>query len=727
MSLFEELKRRNVFRVGIAYLITAWLLLQVVDLVLENINSPDWVMQVFMLALAVGFPVTLLIAWAFEMTPEGLKKEKDVDRSRSMTQVTGRKLDRAIIGVLVLALGYFVYDKFGAGSEPAAPATVVTEGTGTETQAQNRKSIAVLPFANRSSREEDAFFAEGIHDDLLTSLAKVGALKVISRTSVLRYRDSGLSIPEIAKELGVATVLEGGIQRSGGQVRINVQLIDANTDEHLWAENYDRALTAENLFLIQSEISREIVSALQATLTDEESQRLAEQPTDSLEAYGEFVLGRQEMAKRTNESLSRAQAHFEKAIELDPDYALAYVGLADTISLQANYGDLFVTDTYAPRQAALDRALSIDPNSGEAYTSLANLREDQNQDEAAEKFYKKATEQSPNYVTAWHWYANFLEGLDRHEEALSLTYKAVELDPNAPILSTLLSGVLWNMGRAEEAFEVARRQLKKTPEFPNTYSQMASMFFQLGRLGEAAQWSKAGAELDATSSGAPVALCNIQVQLGAIEESRACYDRVEESYPEAAFGARIMLHQLTGDYPAALETMRAIAEQFPFEGAQVWLGYNLETSGLFEEALGVVEKNWPELLGEEPVIIDDDNDNRVTMAAHALLVTGNKQRANYLFDQVLDYYSGMNRTGAGETSGTRDVFIHAMRGDKQKAIVALREAIDAGWRGFWFRLRYPLFDPLLEEPEWIELMTRLEADIARQRQWFENHKDDPLF
>ncbi|NND45409.1 MAG: hypothetical protein HKN58_08800, partial [Xanthomonadales bacterium] len=375
MSLFEELKRRNVIRVGIGYLITAWLLLQVVDLVLDNINAPDWVMQVFMLAVAVGFPLALFFAWAFEMTPEGLKKEKEVDRSQSITHHTGRKLDRAIIAVMALALAYFAYDKFYGQPAPAGDqaSTQINEAPAVAAPAADqRKSIAVLPFANRSSRDEDAYFADGIHDDLLTSLAKVGALKVISRTSVMRYRETGQSIPEIAAELGVATVLEGGIQRSGDHVRINVQLIDANTDEHLWAENYDRALTAENLFAIQSEISREIVSALKGTLTDEESERLAEQPTDSLEAYGEFVLGRQEMAKRTNESLVMAQKHFEKAIELDPEYALAYVGLADSLTLQALYGDLFVNDTFAPRQAAIDRALALDPNSGEAYTALAN-------------------------------------------------------------------------------------------------------------------------------------------------------------------------------------------------------------------------------------------------------------------------------------------------------------------------------------------------------------------
>jgi TolB-like protein len=725
VSFFEELKRRNVFRVGIAYLITAWLLLQVVDLVLENINAPDWIMQVFMLGLAVGFPVTLVIAWAFEMTPEGLKKEKEVDRSSSITHVTGRKLDRAIIGVLVIALGYFVYDKFSqditATSPPGDGASEVATNLPLTAEADpHRKSIAVLPFANRSSREEDAYFADGIHDDLLTSLAKVGSLKVISRTSVMRYRESVLSIPEIAAELGVNTVLEGGIQRSADQVRINVQLIDAASDEHLWAENYDRALSAQNLFAIQSEISREIVSALKATLTDEESERLAEQPTDSLEAYGEYVLGRQAMAERTNEALVRAQAHFEKAIELDPDYALAHVGLADSLSLQVSYGDLFVTDSYIPRQAAIDRALALNPNSGEAYTSLANLRQDQDQDEAAENFFKKAIELSPNYVTAWHWYSILVNDLDRDEEALQYMIRARELDPNAPILAMATASILWDLERRDEALELNQQQLAKTPEFPNLYGQQVGFHISRGNLGEALRWSQAYAGLDATSSAAFVSVCNMRVQLGYDEEAERCYDRVEESHPEASFGSRIMLHQLRGDNAKSLEVMQAIAERFPFEGPQVGLGFNYMSNGDFEAARAVVENNWPELMGEEPVVVDDQNDGRVQMAGMALFATGDTDRGNYLLDLALAYYQSQPRHGPGP------VFIAAARGEKEKAIAALRKAMEEGWRANWFRLRYRMFDWLLNEPEWVELITELEADIARQRRWYEEHQNDPV-
>jgi len=254
MSLFVELKRRNVFKVAIAYVVVAWLVLQVTDVMIDNIGAPDWVFRVILLVLGIGFPIALLFAWAFEMTPEGIKREHEVDRSQSITRQTGRKLDFIIIGVLVVALGYFVWESRFASQESAPAAQQVTSSPAAAADdtatipaaaAPAEQSIAVLPFANRSTQQEDLFFTDGIHDDLLTQLAKISGLKVISRTSVMQYRDTTKTIPEIARELGVHSVLEGAVQRAGKRIRINAQLIDVDTDEHLWAETFDREMTVE--------------------------------------------------------------------------------------------------------------------------------------------------------------------------------------------------------------------------------------------------------------------------------------------------------------------------------------------------------------------------------------------------------------------------------------------------------------------------------------------------
>ena len=291
MSLFNELKRRNVFRVGVAYLVGAWLLIQVSDIVIDNIGAPPVVLQIIFLALGIGFFVSLFVAWAFELTPEGVKRERDVDRSQSITPQTGKKLNNTILLMMALAIAYLLFDKFSAPAQPGSdhfsqqtsgqttdaneksaltPVEAIAQASNEAEPAISRQSIAVLPFDNRSRNVDDEYFTEGIHDDLLTNLAHIGSLKVISRTSVNQYKGTEKTIPQIAEELGVATVMEGAVQRSGNTVRINVQLIDANTDEHLWAEIFDRELTAENLFAIQSEISQKIADALEATLSPEE-------------------------------------------------------------------------------------------------------------------------------------------------------------------------------------------------------------------------------------------------------------------------------------------------------------------------------------------------------------------------------------------------------------------------------------------------------------------------
>ena len=341
MSLFNELKRRNVFRIGAAYVVGAWLLIQVTETIFPLFGFGDTPARLVVIVLAIGFIPSLILSWVFELTPEGLKKDADVDSEKSITQTTGRKLDRIILVVLALALGYFAFDKFVL--DPARDQSNIEiarqEGlTAALSKSYGDRSIAVLPFDNRSNREEDQFFTDGIHDDLLTTIAKISSMKVISRTSVMEYRDTIKKIPQIAQELGVANILEGGIQRSGNHVRINVQLIDAATDDHLWAETYDRELTAENLFAVQSEITKIIADALQAELSTDEQRRIDARPTDNLQAYEAYMRGRQLMATRNADNLKLAVEEFSKATEIDPMFALAWVGVADSLNLSTRLG-----------------------------------------------------------------------------------------------------------------------------------------------------------------------------------------------------------------------------------------------------------------------------------------------------------------------------------------------------------------------------------------------------
>jgi TolB-like protein len=261
----------------------AWLLIEVASVILPTFKTPEWVMQAFTFLVILGFPLTLIMAWAFELTPEGIKREADVDPGESITRQTGRKLDFLIIGVLVLGIIYFAVDKFVLRAEPEE-VEVAAEQVPAAESVEREKSVAVLLFDNLSGDTATEPFTKGIHDDILTQLSKIRALKVIARTSMERL-DPTLSIPEIGAKLGVAAVLEGGVQRAGDRVRINVQLIDCNTEAHLWAETYDRELTAADIFSIQSDVARTVADALQAALSPEEQDRLVTVPTENLPGF----------------------------------------------------------------------------------------------------------------------------------------------------------------------------------------------------------------------------------------------------------------------------------------------------------------------------------------------------------------------------------------------------------------------------------------------------------
>ena len=591
------------------------------------------------------------------------------------------------------------------------------------------QSIAILPFANRSDVAQDQYFADGIQDDLLTLLAKVGSLKVISRTSVMRYRDGARSIPEIAAELGVANILEGGIQRSAGQVRVNVQLIDARTDEHLWAEIYDRELNAENLFAIQSEISRHIVEALQAALDDRASRQLDARPTDNLDAYAAFVLGRQALARRTKESLEQAEAHFEQAFALDPAYTLAYVGLADTLNLMSTYGTASQSELWVRRQALVDRALALDPESGEAWTALAALRVDQERPAEAETYFRRALEYSPGYATAYHWYAYLLENAGRAEDALPVIRQALALDPMAPILTVQYARVLWKLGRVEGANAALLEGLRRNPGFLPYYLNLATNLRELGQMAESMRWIRAGIALDGTLFPLRIMECKRYLDFDDEAAAEPCFDEVEAAFPEASIGGRVELHQYRGEFEPALEEALALEERFPLPFAHLTVGWTLLSNGRHDEVVSHVGQHWPDLLQNDAATLPSlEHVTAAALLGHALWRLGDRQRANRVLDRALAAMATLPRV-RGEGYGEMDIAIHVLRGDKQLAIDALRDAIDARWRDNWWRFRYPFYDVMNDEPEWRSLVAELESDAQAQRKRYAElaAEDAPLF
>lgn len=381
-AFWVELRRRNVFKVGVAYAVLAWLLIQVANNLFPPLGFPDWTRSLVAVLSLIGFPIAIVLAWVYEITPNGIKPASDVDPGESVAHETGRRFNYVITGLLVTAVGLLVFEYFkptGTSGEETAEASVAGAFAGTVAantdQNENRRSIAVLPFENRSARGEDEFFVGGIHDDILTQLAKIGTLKVISRTSVMGYAEGNRNLRQIGEELDVATILEGAVQRAGDSVRINVQLIDARTDEHLWAETYDRALTAENIFAIQSDMATSIAAALQATLSPRELARLAEVPTQSLQAYDYYLSGNDYLRRPDNlTSYALASQQYQRAVEADPDFALAWAALS-----RAHSGVFFfrVDPTESRREmarAAMERAFELAPDLPEAHLALGFYR-----------------------------------------------------------------------------------------------------------------------------------------------------------------------------------------------------------------------------------------------------------------------------------------------------------------------------------------------------------------
>ncbi len=356
-SFFSELKRRNVYKVAAAYAVVGWLVIQISSTVLPTFHAPEWVLQTLVVLVAIGFPVALVIAWAFELTPEGIKRTEDVDLAASARQPRKYTWIFVVIVGAALSVGLFFTGRYTGRT--------TTSVAGTELPA---KSIAVLPFESLSEDKSNAYFAEGVQDEILTRLAKVADLKVISRTSTQHFKSAPDNLPQIAKQLGVTNILEGSVQKANDQVRVNVQLINALTDAHLWADTYDRKLT--DIFAVESDIAKTIAETLQAKLTGSEKTAMAKKPTENPEAYELYLKGRFFWNKRTAADLRKSIEYFDEAIAKDPGYAQAYAASAQAWKLLPAFNGGAPNDCFPQAETAAKKALALDDTSSTAHAAL---------------------------------------------------------------------------------------------------------------------------------------------------------------------------------------------------------------------------------------------------------------------------------------------------------------------------------------------------------------------
>lgn len=494
MSFFAELKRRNVFKVAAAYLIVGWLIMQAGEVMAPALNLPEWVNSLLAFFLILGFPLALFFAWAYEMTPEGIKKEKDVDRSQSVTQVTGQKLNNLIIGILVVALGYFAIDKFVLDPKRDVELVKATQVETTVTVPKEKdssvaKTIAVLPFINMSNDASNEFFSDGITEELLNLLAKIPELRVTSRSSAFSFKGQNIDIPTVAKKLNVDHILEGSVRKAGNRVRITAQLINVDSDAHIWSETYDRELN--DVFGIQDEISQEVVRALQIQLFG----RAPSTASTDTEAYTLYLKGKHFDSFGEEESWVAARASFNEAIAIDPDYAPAWAALSFTLRSLANLGYIEQQEGYESARQAAIRALELDDTLADAWAALASIQFAHDWDwDRARGTIQTAMQYGPRNVVVLENAAAIARSTGHIGQAVGFAQQAVELDPLSLSSLRSLGVTYWASGLYEEAEKVYRQILELNPESETINAFIAASLSLQGKPEEAWQYIDTGSE-----------------------------------------------------------------------------------------------------------------------------------------------------------------------------------------------------------------------------------------
>ena len=486
-SFFAELQRRNVYKVAVAYAVVAWLLMQVASQIFPFFEIPNWTVRLVIMLLALGFPIALVLAWAFELTPEGIKRTEEVDVSRSIRRKTGRILDFLIIAVLLLVIAALLFQRFNAKLSPAVSSSP-------------EKSIAVLPFENLSRDPDNAYFAEGIQEEILTRLSSIAGLKVISRTSTQRYQSKPGNLAEIAKQLGVANILEGSVQKSADQVRVNVQLINAQTDSHLWAETYDRKLT--DIFGVESEIAKGIAESLQAKLTGREEQALAVKPTNNPEAYDAYLRGLAFEGRSgfSIDLLRKTIGFYERAVQLDPNFALAWARLSrahGSLYFRPGGGDItaarrdsaksalenaqklqpyspetlfalgyyqyWVLRDYGSANTTFDRVSKMLPGSSDVRFALARIGRRQGHWDESVAYYEQAAALDPRNVELLGDIAWTYASLRQFPAALKLYDRGLDILPNHPDLMASKARIHQAEGNLQQAGKLLSEINTQTP------------------------------------------------------------------------------------------------------------------------------------------------------------------------------------------------------------------------------------------------------------------------
>lgn len=604
-NIISELKRRNVFKVAVAYAIAGWLIIQIVTVIEEPLSIPDWFDTIIIVLVGIGFPLVLIFAWAFELTPEGIKKSREVDITESVTFRTGKKLNGVIIGVLSVALFFVLVERiFFAKASILEKSEVAAE---IETA-----SIAVLPFVNMSSDTENEYFSDGLSEELLNALAKVEDMQVAGRTSSFKFKGQNENLTQIGEELGVANILEGSVRKSGDRLRITAQLIRVSDGFHMWSETYDRELTAGNIFDIQEEISRSVMQELKVRLLPAEEIQLTERPTQDIEAYNAYLAATQVGATRRAADLERAIELYEQAIRLDPTFAEAYAKLAFTLQLLHTFGDLPLEEMKIRMEENIAKALQLDENLAYAYQAQNGLYGYTLEFDKAKESAKKAYELAPNDASIVNSYYISL-GQDALEEKWAMLKKAYKLDPlSAPIATNYSDYLLRHENKFDEALTILNGTIERYPDYSPAYEKKAWLLRDApyGELDTAFEFAYKAYQRNPESIDLMDLVSEIARDVDFIPITYMLAERGIELYPNNNLGYRIKLKSLL--YEGEFEEVDQILNQFiSLYGERVrdffaiQMSYMAYERGEYEKGLDIIRFGFEDFF-EKPVQIEND-------------------------------------------------------------------------------------------------------------------------
>jgi TolB-like protein len=687
MSLYRELKRRNVIRVAIAYLAGSWLLIEVAETIFPLYGLGDTPARIVVTLLAIGFPLFLVFSWVFEITPEGLKKEKDIDRAVSVTGKTGKQLDRIIIVLLALALGYFAFDKFVL--DPARDVELVEETaqkvrSDALVESFGDKSIAVLPFMNMSADPEQEYFSDGISEELLNLLAKIPQLRVISRSSSFSFKGMDIAIPTLAAQLNVAHVLEGSVRKAGNRVRITAQLIEARSDTHLWSESYDREL--DDVFAVQDEIAAAIGAALKMELALAVGETIKPTAIEaaSTDAYDAYLRGRELVHHDNRAAMEEAVRHLERAVRMDDAFAPAHAQLAMATMLLTSYVS---SDRERARRTAirhLDRAQALEPDLADAHVGRALLANYANDPESAIAHARKGLASNPNSIEAM---IQLRYALEDEEEAHAILEQILVIDPLSIIGRMDYADWLADQGRIEEAHEVAEQLIAQSPSAGyRTHSRIS--FLVEGKLAEALYWALK------TSRDGLAHAWNIFALVGEYDEAR----RV--SAPRIAH----WIDANEGRWDDAIRASQREVQLTPDGGSMVAdAALVLYHAGRLDEAL---------LLYERALALAPEGRRGPYFMMQLAVVrrkAGDEEGAQAAAQLAMQDHAAAR--AAGKIGDMEEAMIAAWEHEPDRAIEALQSVIRHGLRWAMF-FDDPIFDDLRDEPRFVALRQELDAILA---------------